>query len=276
MPTSLDASDIQANILRGYRADYARHFAVAVPTTQAGRTVLGALTGGGEKYPQVSSAARWSEKPAYCLTVALTAPGLAACGVPAATLAAFPAAFTQGSASRSSAPTTGPFDVGLGDVGASAPANWILGGASSGTVALLVSLYTTELETLDARSAQLEHLWTTSGAEEISRHDATALPNGIVHFGYRDGIAQPWVDGTEGPRPADLQPDVATGDFLLGMGYRNHYQGNYLGSVPPLLGNNGTYSAFRILRQDTAAFAALLDSTSATWMLRPDEVAAKL
>ena len=62
--------------------------------------------------------------------------------------------------------------------------------------------------------------------------DKNGEPTGTVHFGYRDGIAQPWVAGGGGlgkKRPVDLQPDMPTGDLLLGCGYENSFGGNYAG-----------------------------------------------
>ena len=274
---TLELTDIQANVLRGYRANHARHFALSLPTPAAGASLLASITTGTDATcPQVSTAETWDTKPDYCLNVAFTSAGLTACGVPTATLAAFPAAFQQGSAARSAMPATGPDDVGLGDIGTSAPDNWILGGIRSGPVHVLVSLATGNSESLETRSTQLRAQLAAHAVVEVSHHDATALPAGTVHFGYRDGISQPWIDGTPGPRPQDLQPTVPTGDFLLGKGYRNHYRGNFLGAIPDILGNNGTYSAFRILRQDVAAFEQFLALSAKRWRLDPELVAAKL
>jgi len=106
---TLELTDIQANVLRGYRANHARHFALSLPTPAAGASLLASITTGTDATcPQVSTAETWDTKPDYCLNVAFTSAGLTACGVPTATLAAFPAAFQQGSAARSAMPATGP------------------------------------------------------------------------------------------------------------------------------------------------------------------------
>jgi deferrochelatase/peroxidase EfeB len=277
-PVPLELADIQANVLRGHRADYARHFALSLPTPAAGAALLASLTNGDEnKCPQVSTAEVWKAKPEYCLNVGFTSAGLTACGVPAVVLSAFPEAFRTGAAGRSSLPPTGPNDVGLGDIGTSAPDHWILGGTGTGTVHILISLSTCTVDALEARSAQLRRARVAAGpVVEVSHHDATALPGGTVHFGYRDGISQPWIEGTPGRRLPDMQPTVATGDFLLGRGYRNQYHGNFLGAIPPVLGDNGTFSAFRILGQDVAGFEAFLSRTAERWNLDPELVAAKL
>lgn len=273
---TLDLADIQANVLRGYRAGHARHFALSLPGPTSGAALLTSVTSGaGGTCPQVTNAELWTSKPDYCLNVGLTSAGLAACGVPATTIADFPLAFQQGSATRSAASTSPP-DVGLGDIGDSAPDRWILGAPGAAAVHLLISLGTGSAATLETRSGQLRQQFSLHGVAEIFHLDALALPGGAVHFGYRDGIAQPWIDGTPGHRPEDLQPTVPTGDFLLGKDYRNHYQGNFLGGIPPVLGDNATYSAFRILRQDVQAFEDFLTLAAERWRLDRELVAAKL
>ena len=62
---------------------------------------------------------------------------------------------------------------------------------------------------------------------ELSAHDAHALPDNFVHFGYHDNIAQPTVDGAPPRKHAvpDDQPVVPTGEFLLG--YPNAHGSQY-------------------------------------------------
>ena len=100
----------------------------------------------------------------------------------------------------------------------------------------------------------------TTGLTEIWTEDANALPHGGVHFGYRDGIAQPEIAGANPRDRPDMQPKASPGDFLLGRDYVNAFGGNYLGNLLPALGNNATYAAFRVLRQDVPAFEQLLDA----------------
>lgn len=279
--TALDLADIQGNVLRGFRATHARHLALAVGAGGGGPAFLAALVSGRpDQNPQVSTAETWDHKPDHCCNVGLTADGLTALGVPTAQLAAFPAAFRAGSAARSTVPPdAGDWDaIGLGDVGTSAPEHWVLGAPAGPAVHLVVSLSTDERNAtaLDARTDQLRALADRHGIDEVACLDATALPHGAVHFGYRDGIAQPWVAGTPGRRPVDMQPDVPTGDVLIGRDHRNIYGGSSLGAIPAALGENGTYSAFRLLRQDVAAFEAFLDRAAARYRFDRELVAAKL
>jgi deferrochelatase/peroxidase EfeB len=152
------------------------------------------------------------------------------------------------------------------------------GGVSNPVVHLLLSLYTDpghphRHAELDAtlRAAFAEH-----GLTLVSTHDAHALPDGRVHFGYVDGLSQPFIAGTPDRRRIDLQPDSSAGDFLLGADHVNIYGGNFAERLPPVIADNGTYGVFRIIRQDVVAFEDLLQRTAARHGLDVELVAAKL
>ncbi len=297
----LDLADIQGNLLRGYHFTDARHFALAITDGAAARRFLGDLVSGSERRgPQITTEDEWVEKPKYCLNIGLTYAGLEALGVPQGTLDAFPVAFVQGPAVRAAQPdpdfVTG---VGLGDRDESDPAHWILGSASTPSVHILVSLYTKEqrVRHLAAVTTRLRKRFAAAKLTEISAHDASALPDAgalldatalpnpnvlpkergqTVHFGYRDGIAQPQIEGGTCRDIPDMQPKAPTGDFLLGCDYVNSYGGNYIGKLPPALADNGSYGAFRILQQDVAGFERLLTEWSRTWGFDRELIAAKL
>jgi deferrochelatase/peroxidase EfeB len=278
---TLDLADIQGNLLRGYRCANARHFALGVGDPRGAASFLGGLISGNEaRSPQLTTAEHWGdEKPAHCLNIGLTWLGLKALGVPAGVLADFPVAFQQGAAARASAPDPDfGQSVGLGDRGDSAPEQWILGGPNTPPVHMMLSLYTDEHrnERLEQVSAHLRERFAASGLTEVSAHDAQALPDSRVHFGYRDGIAQPQIQGGPAREIPDMQPRASTGDFLLGRDYVNAFGGNYLGKLLPALGDNATYAAFRILSQDVASFERLLRQWGDQWGLEPELLAAKL
>ena len=113
------------------------------------------------------------------------------------------------------------------------------------------------------------------------RHDGKALPDGYVHFGYRDGLSQPFVAG--GPRPTRPYPDLGVnkdgsspvGDFLLG--FENTFGNQYSpGVANTSLGRNGSFAAFRILKQDVAGFEGYLQAASVKVGLTADQLTAKL
>src|SRR5436190_18877245 len=279
---ALDLADIQGNLLRGYRSANARHFALGVGNPQGAAAFIGGRVSGDEsKSPQVTTAEEWQPhtKPPYTLNLGITYDGLQKLGVPAGALAAFPTAFRDGAAQRAlDADPDYPGGAGLGDTGDSAPANWTLGGTGDPSVDLVLSLYTHDpsAKRLDELTATLRALFGANGLTEISAHDANALPDGEVHFGYKDGIAQPQIEGAPGHDRADMQPQAGVGDFLLGRDYVNTYGGNYLEAIPPELGDNATYGAFLMLRQDVRAFEKFITHRADRWELDRELVAAKL
>jgi Dyp-type peroxidase family len=266
--TAIDYADVQGTILRGYRVDLARHFILSITDAAAAGAFLTSLIDGTNGMPRITTAHRWTVKPECFLNIGFTAPGLAALGVTAQQLATFDAAFQRGATS----PTTAQ-DVG--DVDESAPQNWIGGLANGAQVHIVLNLWVDDdpavLEAVTARlRAAFAHCLT-----ELSAHDAHALPDNHIHFGYRDNIAQPTVIGAP-PRKRNIpddQPPVATGEFLLG--YPNESGGTYK-VQPPQLSTNGSYAAFRILEQDVAAFDAFLAEYAAKAGIDVETLAAKV
>lgn len=264
----LQYDDIQGTILRGYRVDLARHFVLSIRDPAAAGRFIRKLVTGQDGLPRVTTAERWLKKPGCFLNIGFTCPGLAALGVDAEQLASFDPAFQLGATSAASASA-------VGDVGDSAPAQWIGGLADGGRVHVLLSLWVAKdpalLESLSARLRQSF----ADGFSELSAHDAQALPDNQVHFGYRDSIAQPTIAGAPARKrqAPDDQEVVATGEFLLG--YLNQSGGVY--SVKPeQLSRNGSYAAFRILEQDVAGFDAFLNEYAAKAGIDPELLAAKV
>ncbi|MCW3069370.1 MAG: Dyp-type peroxidase family [Solirubrobacterales bacterium] len=281
----MDLADIQGNLLRGYGFAHARHFALGVTDAKRAKAFLAGLVSGDEtQSPQISTEQHWrpNVRPHYRLNLGLTFAGLKALGVREGALKDFPAAFQEGPAARAlKVDLDFPEGVGLGDQKEerSGPKNWILGNPAQPDVHMLLSLYTNEHQKgpLERFSKLLRKLFGDAKLTEMLAFDADALPERRVHFGYRDGIAQPRIQGAPGRARPDMQPECEPGDFLLGCGYKNVYGGNYLGSLPPALADNGTYAAFRILEQDVAAFEDLLVDWSKRYKLgSPEFVAAKL
>jgi deferrochelatase/peroxidase EfeB len=267
---SLDLADIQGNVLRGYRMANARHFALAVVDAGGARRFVGSLvSGNGSSALQITTAEEWNKRPPYCLNIGFTWDGLRALGLPASLLQLFPDSFRNGPAARAKQ---------LGDVGDSDPLHWTLGGPLNPTVHLVVSLYTDEhRETrIDKLTAELRAMFAADGLTVVGEQDAEALPDGKVHFGYKDGIAQPRLKGAPGRKKPDMQPDSDTGEFLLGKDYSNQYGGNFIGDLPNALCDNATYGALRILRQDCAGFNDFIALAGKRHQMGADLVAAKL
>jgi deferrochelatase/peroxidase EfeB len=270
-PAELQLDDIQGNILRGYRAHFARHFALEIGEPGAARQFVAALvSGNAAASPQITTAALWQEHPAYCLNLGFTSDGLKTLGLPDATWNLFPEAFRKGPADARKASL-------LGDTCSSEPSTWVLGQPGA-PVHMLLSLFirNDDAAQLELQSGALRQLFSSYRLQELSCHDAAALRDGRVHFGYKDGIAQPRIAGAPGDSVPDMQPAAGAGEFLLGKNYVNQYGGNFIGDIPSALGDNATYAALRILEQDVVAFEALLTVAALRSGMDRELIAAKL
>lgn len=265
--SSLQLADIQAFIMHTYRPCALRTFVLKVQNARAAGQFLGGLVSGDTASPQLATADQWQQQHAYRLNVGITHEGLAALGLPRAALNTFPDEFVGGAVAA--APR-------VGDTDDSAPEQWQAPFASP-DVHLLVFLFITDKvtteQTVEAVSAQLRGLYAGTGAcHELSVHDARSLPGDIAHFGYRDGFAQPTIEGGPPPIIPDILPKASASEFLLG------YENLTTDRVPePLeLCRNGSYAAFRILEQDCHAFETFLAEQSVQTKLDPELIAAKL
>jgi len=276
-PCKVDLDDVQGNILRGYRASQARHFALQVSDAAPARQFLALIVDGdGSLCPLVTSARPWPDNapPRYALNIGFTAKGLAALGVPDALLDELPEAFSQGPAEAARALLNG-------DIGASAPDKWRLGQPGQ-AVHLLVSLYgfmhDADAAEFARRATQLDAAWSSHGLTLLLSQDSKALPEGRVHFGFVDGIAQPRIAGVTDAAAPDWQPAAGIGQFLLGDAYPGIYGGSStsLGHMDKALCQNASFAAVRLLAQDVEAFEQLLFSASRSTGLTRSEIAAKL
>ncbi|MGH9477963.1 MAG: Dyp-type peroxidase, partial [Terriglobales bacterium] len=185
-------------------------------------------------------------------------------------VAQFSAEFLSGMAGQSSRSRR------LGDVGASAPANWGWGGP--GKMPHLLLMVYARPGALAAWCGQIQGpLW--QAAFEVMECLPTSDLTGVEPFGFQDGVSQPALDWECVREPEGQQQAysnlVALGEFLLG--YPNEY-GQYTdrpllapapanaglpwsAEVPGQrdLGKNGTYVIFRQLQQDVRGFWRYLD-----------------
>jgi deferrochelatase/peroxidase EfeB len=275
--TKLELEDIQGIILRGYGSFvHVRHFIVAVADADAARALIGSLVPAvpatiNPASLAVTTAAEWHVKPEYTLNLSFTYEGLSALGVPSTLLAGFAPEFASGAIGNAGK---------IFDVGDSAPQNWEGSMGVASEVHSIFSLFARSTHELESRTNEL--LAAISKAFRLThRHDGKALPDGYVHFGYRDGLSQPFLAG--GPRPSRPYPDLGAnkdgsspaGDFLLG--FENTFGNQYSpGIANTSLGRNGSFGAFRILRQEVAGFEQYLEAAAVQIGLTPNQLAAKL
>lgn len=200
------------------------------------------------------------------ITAAFTWNGLKALGLDDAALASFPDEFRLGMAARAAV---------LGDTGHNAPEHWVDGTAGDNLHAIAI---------LFARDAgergrcEMEHdslLTRCPGVQVISSLELEATPPfdyAHDHFGYRDRLSQPVMEGTEDIPYPGCGGVLKPGEFILG--YPDESGQDYPMPVPEI-GRNGSYMAYRRLEEHVGLFRAFLAEHGET----PEEqelIAAKL
>ena len=164
----------------------------------------------------------------------------------------------------------------LGDTGASHPDNWVGGLARPDlhAIAILFARDKDERTRCEAEHAKLVER--CDGVEVLSALDLDATPpfdHAHDHFGYRDRLSQPVIEGTgEVPTPGSGAP-LKPGEFILGYPDEDGPPTNL--PRPEILSRNGSYMAYRRMHQHVARFRDFLREHGST----PEEqelVAAKL
>jgi Dyp-type peroxidase family len=264
MPTAVEAADVQGLVARGYgRLRSARYLLLSCAAPEPARAWLRDLA------ERITVAEGRPDRTA--LNVAFTGPGLERLGVRPEAVAGFSRELREGIVSphRSRA---------LGDEGPSSPEGWDWGGPTAPSVHALLLAFAEDdaaLERLvgDELRAAADH-----GVGEVRRLDTTSLFD-REHFGFKDGISQPSIEGLHRIGPSANA--VRAGEFLLG--YPNEY--GHLTPRPLLppeadpdqllprdpdgsgaadLGRSGTYLVMRQIAQDVRGFWEYLDHVTST------------
>ena len=248
-----DAADVQGNIVRGYRRKpRVRHLVLEITDRIAARRWLAACASGGEDVPRITTGDWKALEPVTCFNIGLTYEGLRALGTPDSSLETFPIEFVQGMNARA---------LKLGDVGESAPETWPAPFNDPKRIHIVATIYAHEIAQLN----QVQHQALADGkALRLlgAPPDGCSFAHDLVHFGYRDNIMQPRLEGVhDADRYADGQPRAPLGTVLLG--YSTNFEGlMWRVPEPERLGHNGTFNAFRVLKQDVAGFEAYLDTAA--------------
>ena len=267
MNPSLDLADIQGIVLFAYREHRAARFLfLRIHQAQRARAWLRHMG------PKTRRAAPEDARHVRGHNLAFTANGLAALGLSNEALRTFSREFRHGMGDPERARV-------LGDAGESAPDRWEVGGPSNGRVDVLLMLYARDQPDLERFAAEEEARLEAVGLSVVHRIHSSRLPGDHEHFGFKDGLAQPRVEGaparseTDGPGARELP--VRAGEFLFG--YANAYDQRPTGpsivasedpsgALAPLegvavrrdLGLNGTYLVIRKIQQHVGAFWSYL------------------
>lgn len=245
-------SDVQGNILRGYRKAHVRHLCMRVVDVPGARRWSASIADQSDQTtPTLTDASDWETPPDVCFNIGVTHLGLTAVGVPDAALAQFSEAFREGMPARADK---------LGDWGSSAPINWQPWFQPDAPLHAIVTLHADSTEALDSFEGSLFVAGQAPPLEAIGRNEGSRFDGDIVHFGYRDNISQPRFEGVTSPSKFDDQPLAPLGTVLLG--HPTAFQ--ELEWTPDLndIRNNATFNAFRVLQQDVGAFEDYLTAVA--------------
>lgn len=254
--TRLETKDIQGLVLWGYGNKKAGGFLLVEFTNkQRSRHWLKELQ------PEIMDAGENSGADVH-LNLALTYAGLKFLDLPAETLDGFSREFAEGM-------VTPERSRMLGDVDDSSPAGWNWGAKFQDAIArtdlsvhAMLMIYAADSAALD-RAVGPQRMRLEAAGIRILRQleEATELPGRKEHFGFRDGIAQPLIEGAN--RTGSKFNTIAAGEIVLG--YENGY--DKLPGSPHWpdgtdFGRNGSYLVFRQLEQDVPSFWRFAEQAS--------------
>jgi Dyp-type peroxidase family len=299
----LDLHDIQGNIVKAYgRYGFpkGRYVFFSVCERLAARQFVQALV------PYVTTSSPWRERgahsgspvPEVTTNIAFSYHGLRELGVPRASLQTFPDEFAMGMKARR--------DI-LGDDGVSAPERWDPIWQSPDPVDIFVAIHGQDEACLARRYEEILTLLQHSrggvkllighrgegGRDDLPYQAASAIyidgaPSPKEHFGYTDGISDPFFKGTGahesnlvgGGKVTHLSPEtrlgweaLETGEFLLG--YKDEALELPEAPSPKLLSHNGTFMVYRKLHENVGSFDAYLDHVGAEYPGGREALAAK-
>jgi deferrochelatase/peroxidase EfeB len=155
----------------------------------------------------------------------------------------------------------------LGDVGPSAPENWPAPFNEPKRIHLIATIYAEKVEQLN--EVQKRALPDEKVFRLLGTCEGYIFPGDFVHFGYRDNITQPrFEEVPDSQRHPDRQPRAPLGTVLLG--HPTNLEGlTWRVPQPAELGHNGTFNAFRVLKQDVAGFEKYLDQAASDLLKHP-------
>ena len=261
----LELDDIQHFLMARPHAMAARYEFLSFEQPAAGRAWLAGII---EKVGIAGAVRSASATESRWVTVAFTWNGLRALGLDEASLATFPEEFRQGMVARAEV---------LGDTGANHPGNWIDQTASPQLHAIVILFARDIAERERCKQEHEQFVTQCGGVEVLSSLDLAAIPPldyAHDHFGYRDRLSLPAIEGLAGDEPTPgsghaLKP----GEFFLGYPDENGPPNEL--PKPEILSRNGSFVAYRRLEEHVGAFRDFLRQHGET----PEEqelIAAKL
>lgn len=248
----LDFDDIQHFLISRPPAVTGRYEFLTFRRPEGGRAWLAGLL----HKVGTAKAVGTSELDSRWVSVAFTWSGLRALGLDEASLASFPQEFRQGMAARAQI---------LGATETNHPDHWV-GGLASPDLHAAVVLFARDVP--ERKRCAHEHQTYVSqcpGVEVLSSIDLEAIPPfgyAHEHFGYRDRLSEPAIEGTGVEPTPGSGPPLKAGEFFLGYPDEE-------GSVPELpqpeiLSRNGSYLGYFMMQEHVGVFRDFLRQHGAT------------
>jgi Dyp-type peroxidase family len=243
----LELDDIQHFLLTRPPALAAHYAFVSFHDQQQARRWLSGLVDkvgrGSVVSPNEAPDSRW-------VTIAFTFSGLGALGVDAASLATFPEEFREGMVARAET---------LGDTGENHPGSWRDGLAREDLHAIIILFARDVPERERCKRDYQAYARDLPKVELVSTLDLEATPPfeyAHDHFGYRDRLSQPAIEGTgDMPTPGSGDP-IKPGEFFLG--YPDETGETVALPKPEILSRNGSFLAYRRLEEHVGRFREFL------------------
>jgi Dyp-type peroxidase family len=295
---TLDLYDIQGHVCKGYgRYGFpkARYCFLNFQYASSAQTFLSQLIDQittSETWPVSDTDDGYTIKPNTTLNIGFTYAGLTALNLPLRSLKGFPVDFTMGMKARSGI---------LGDTGISSPEHWddiwkskqvhawvAINGRDSDGIELefknfegLVGQHPDGVQILAGNRGP--------NGSALNFQDASAVfengrPTAKEHFGFTDGISNPYFAGcgnspTRIPGRGKLMRDgrweaLATGEFILG--HVDEAKEYPLAPEPKLLSHNGTFMVYRKLHENVDTFNSYIDDLAKSFDGSRDLLLAKM
>lgn len=153
----------------------------------------------------------------------------------------------------------------LGDTGANHPDYWV-GGLASPDLHAIVILFARDVP--ERERCVREHQQYAAqfpGVEALSTLDLEGTPPldyAHDHFGYRDRMSEPAIEGLGGELIPGSGTPLKPGEFFLGYPDENGDTGPL--PQPEILSRNGSFLAYRRLEEHVGAFRDFLRANGAT------------
>jgi deferrochelatase/peroxidase EfeB len=204
--TASEWSDIQSIIVYGYaNLPHGRYLFLHIDDAVKARDWIKSLI------PMLTTVEKWeADDPARQLrtavNVAFTYPAMKILELPDETLKSFSREYREGIAPPPKNPNTDelhPRSINLGDVDTSAPQHWGVGHPSQKDSAseihimlLLNGVTSAEVDVLQETAPFNQIGQPSSGISLVMVEQGTTPVTGREPFGFRDGVSNPWIEGT--------------------------------------------------------------------------------